>query len=96
VRSRWAATKGKDAVKRYKSRWPAKQRARILIQREVNAGRLVNPRVCSICSSTERVEAHHDDYALPFDIRWLCRLCHRAWHREHGHAANSNLSVPRE
>jgi hypothetical protein len=92
VRSRWAATKGKDVVRRYKSRWPAKQRARILVHREVQAGRLVNPRVCSACSGTERVEAHHDDYAQPYEVRWLCRLCHRAWHRINGQGRNAASS----
>lgn len=87
----WAATKGRRAVAVYNERWPAKKRARLAVQGEIQAGRMANPRVCSACSSTERVEAHHDDYALPLEVRWLCRWCHRAWHREHGHGRNADL-----
>ena len=29
------------------------------------------------------VEAHHNDYNKPLEIRWLCRNCHREWHKEH-------------
>ena len=26
-------------------------------------------------------EAHHPDYDRPMDVRWLCRVCHKAEHR---------------
>jgi hypothetical protein len=26
------------------------------------------------------LNAHHEDYARPFDVRWLCRLCHAKAH----------------
>lgn len=37
---------------------------------------------CSDCGSTVNVEAHHEDYSKPRDVRWICRLCHRAHHRK--------------
>jgi hypothetical protein len=93
TRSKWAATKGKAQVVKYKERWPAKRRARELVQRAVIAGRMVNPRICSQCSGTNRVEAHHDDYAEPLAVRWLCRICHRTWHRENGPGRNAAIQV---
>lgn len=35
--------------------------------------------VCAVCGSNE-VQAHHDNYNKPLDIRWLCSHHHREWH----------------
>ena len=34
---------------------------------------------CELCGS-RNTEMHHDDYAQPLEVRWLCRTCHRALH----------------
>ena len=36
---------------------------------------------CEQCGAI-RVDAHHDDYAKPLDVRWLCRRHHLAHHRK--------------
>ena len=28
------------------------------------------------------VQAHHDDYSKPLEVRWLCQRCHHAHHRK--------------
>lgn len=44
---------------------------------------IVNRQVtCSMCPSTGKIEAHHDDYSKPLDVIFLCRPCHRSRHME--------------
>ena len=63
------------------------------VQQAVKNGRLeVQP--CETCASTEKIEAHHDNYAQPLDVRWLCRQHHREWHMEHGRAPNGGTILP--
>jgi hypothetical protein len=38
---------------------------------------------CRHCGAEETI-MHHDDYARPLDVVWLCRPCHRRHHRDHG------------
>ena len=36
---------------------------------------------CEICCTNIDVQAHHDDYNKPLDVRWLCRKHHREHHQ---------------
>lgn len=45
----------------------------------IRKGTLIK-RPCEVCGSTSRVEAHHDDYNRPLEVRWLCKKCHEKWH----------------
>lgn len=47
------------------------------------ATRVLQRKPCETCGS-ERSEAHHDDYAKPLDVRWLCRTHHAEAHRRVG------------
>lgn len=63
-----------------RARNPEKWAARLAVRRAVVTGALVR-HPCQQCGSTQRVEAHHDDYSKPLAIEWLCFVCHR----KHGH-----------
>ena len=49
------------------------------IEQLVRTGKL-KKQPCEICGATERIHAHHDDYSKPYEIRWLCTVCHRKLH----------------
>lgn len=72
----------KKAMETYHKRYPLKYAAHIITRNYVRDGKLIPATSCSVCSSTKKVEAHHDDYTKPLDVRWLCESCHKDWHRK--------------
>lgn len=64
-------------------------RAHGAVRDAIDAGELTRPDRCDECGMQREIVAHHDDYARPLDVRWLCRRCHLAWHKANGHGANS-------
>lgn len=58
-----------------------------LVEEALRKGYLVM-QPCEVCSSIENVEAHHDNYAYPLEVRWLCRRHHIEWHRDNGPGLN--------
>lgn len=61
-----------------RTRNPDKYAARMAVGNAVRDGRLV-PMPCEACGLGE-VQAHHDDYSKPLDVRWLCFVHHRETH----------------
>lgn len=78
-----------EYLREYRQRYPNKYKAHTQVNNLVRLGKLCNPGVCSECSSDFHIEAHHDDYSQPLQIRWLCSRCHKQWHAEHGEALNA-------
>jgi hypothetical protein len=77
--------KGKLAKKRamdsYKERYPMKRASHIMVGSALLTGKIVKPNCCSECNSSKKIEAHHDDYTKPMELRWLCEKCHKEWHK---------------
>jgi len=71
-RNEAARQRARDPAQRHKheARWKAR--------RAIAAGRLVR-RPCEVCGAP-KVDAHHDDYSRPLEVRWLCRTHHREHH----------------
>lgn len=43
---------------------------------------IVRPNRCQHCHKwSQRIEGHHEDYAHPIDLMWLCKPCHGLRHR---------------
>lgn len=71
----------KKAMQIYKERNPLKRAAHIIIGNYVKNKKIIPEIFCSICNSDKKIEAHHDDYTKPLDVRWLCECCHKEWHK---------------
>lgn len=81
---------GYDYTKNYRNSHPMKYAAHILVGNAVRDGRLLKPSKCEDCNTTNgSLHGHHDDYAIPLSVRWLCSACHKAWHLKYGEAKNS-------
>lgn len=69
--------------RRSAERRPHKVRVNRLIGNRIVSGKISRPKCCSVndeyCSG--KIEAHHHDYNNPFDIHWLCKAHHTAFHR---------------
>ena len=81
-------TKEKDAAYRaqFNIECAPKIAAKNAIWSHLLTGRLER-KPCEMCGCN-KADAHHDDYAKPLDVRWLCRKHHARWHSEHGEAPN--------
>ncbi len=56
--------------------------ARNLVYKHVKRGKMVKGKFCDTCKKEERLQAHHDDYGKPTEVRWLCNICHRHEHKK--------------
>lgn len=55
-----------------------KGRARFIVSREIRKGTLKRL-LCEICGAS--AEGHHEDYAEPTNLIWLCRFHHSQRHQ---------------
>lgn len=57
---------------------PEKVHAHSVVAYATRKGSLVRPSECASCLKPCRPDAHHEDYAKPLSVEWLCRKCHSA------------------
>ena len=84
-----------EKIKEYNKEWTSKNKDKrreywrnsydkvvcnCLVQRAKKKG-LLRERPCEVCGEL-KVEAHHDDYTKPLDVRWLCKRHHADADRE--------------
>jgi len=75
----WAQSEaGRESMRknsaRMRGKYPEKVKARSRVSDAVRSGKLTK-QPCEVCGSA-RVQAHHDDYSKPLEVRWLCRTHH--------------------
>ena len=75
-----------DYFKRYRKKYPNKYKAHNMVNNHKRAGNIFEL-PCEICGDL-RVEAHHDDYSKPLNVRWMCPAHHKQWHAKNGEGKN--------
>ncbi len=63
----------REISRKHRQAHPEKKAARV-------AGAVLTKKPCELCLlegiTNMAVEAHHDDYKKPWDVRWLCKKHH--------------------
>lgn len=70
------------SINKHKERFPVKAACRSYVHAALKQGLLLRPENCSKCMKVCIPEAHHQDYAKPLEVTWLCRSCHGREHRK--------------
>jgi hypothetical protein len=70
----------KDRIRGHRVYDKAKEKARRKAYHELQYGRLQR-QPCEVCGAVD-VQMHHDDYAKPLEVRWLCPPHHGEIHRK--------------
>jgi hypothetical protein len=65
----------------YQRKYPERYKARRAVMVSVRKGALTKPVACEDCGVAKNVQAHHEDYAKPLEVEWLCSVCHGKRHR---------------
>lgn len=89
----WLAQR-RSYVLRDRQKFPEKNEARWKAAYAIKKGRLKRG-PCEVCGNMKS-EAHHDDYAQPLNVRWLCHFHHLAMHRAQYRAERRRLMPERE
>lgn len=74
----WRKENGFHNEVEWKINNPQKVKAQYKAQYAIRIGKL-RRKPCEVCRD-ENVQAHHDNYKKPLEVRWLCPLCHRNEH----------------
>lgn len=59
-----------------------RKKARRKVSYAVETGKVKKPTLCQICKTRPALDAHHEDYSKPLDVRWFCRSCHITYEKE--------------
>jgi len=88
MRAYWRTPEGREkreaAQRAWRERNREKVRAHSAVHRALKKGTLIRPLECEGCGPnySGKLEAHHDDYSKPLEIKWLCDSCHKLRHIE--------------
>lgn len=75
--------KGKESMRAARANWinksPEARAAHVILGNAIKNGRVEKPTNCSLCGALTKsrsLHGHHEDYAKPLEVTWLCAQCH--------------------
>lgn len=71
-----------DRAKEWRKKNSLGYKAHYSVSNAIRDGRLKRM-PCEVCGE-KRVHAHHDDYSMPLNVRWLCPAHHQQLHHDEG------------
>lgn len=78
----WRRKNGYYNERNSDKRYPEKMLARNLLNYAVKVGKIKRGN-CEVCNKPNS-QGHHDDYYKPLEVKWLCPLHHKEYHRKLG------------
>ena len=67
------------ATKRYRAKFPEKNRVRDRTNKRINRDKTLDRQSCQVCGN-ENSETHHYNYDHPLNVNWLCKKHHVELH----------------
>lgn len=77
----------KRHYKKQKERNPKAQKAYLKVFYAKKASVLVATDLCEMCGENPPIHAHHEDYDLPLEVKWVCTKCHAKIHKTKNYIA---------
>ncbi len=56
--------------------------AQVLAAYGVRTGIIEKQTICFTCKQEKPLDKHHEDYTKPYEVMWLCRMCHAQMHAD--------------
>lgn len=64
-----------------KLKYGHKEQARRIVNNRIKRGIIQRASACQQCGRPGKMQGHHEDYAQPLKVVWLCSKCHWVVHR---------------
>lgn len=75
-----------EAHLKWKQEHPEGIKAQKLLRKAVRQGKIIPSILCQKCKKEKPLQAHHDDYLKPYNVKWLCGSCHRIQHSPYSYS----------
>ena len=76
----YSTENGKRKRREKADKWAKENPDKYLTQRRfkdaIRYGKIIRPNNCENCGVECIPHGHHEDYSKPYDVKWLCEICH--------------------